>query len=327
MNEDVLLQLRTLDPVKDIEVSVPPPLTPAPGRSPSRFPRATRLKLLAVAGLAAVIIAATAILPGLDSGGSIAVAVLRTQAALAADTEPIPAEGFRYERITGVALGTIVASETFSVWQPTTTETWVAADGSGRVRTKSEPIEWPGPRDRQRWKEAGSPELGKPVQSSDERFGPGEFDGRSSESKLPPVQSLPADAEELETIFREEAARSSASVPADVKLFEYTASVLLNPGASPEQRSALYELAASLDGVGLERGVSDPIGRTGTAVYIESDYSGALERDTLIFDEQTAQPLAHTESLLQPEDFIDNTLLSYQVIEDSGDVASVTDRK
>jgi hypothetical protein len=120
---------------------------------------------------------------------------------------------------------------------------------------------------------------------------------------------------------------SSSSVPADVKSFEYATSVLLQAGSSPELRAALYTLVAEIDGVELTGELRDPIGRVGTGVSIDTDYSGAPTRYTLIFDPDTSQPLAYTERLLEPQDWSDGGLLSYAVLEKTEQVSSLKERE
>jgi hypothetical protein len=337
MTPELLEALKQADPVDPAEIRTRPrpaetlaaiiAAEPDANSRGSRL-RPTRLIPALVAALALVAVVA-ALLPGSAGKASPEAAEALSQVAgvAGAQTSTGPTSGFTYSRqIQADRLTTGTGdSPAFSVLVPTRIETWVAPDGSGRVRGVRQGVEWPGPRDERRWRAAGSPPLGA-ERSSDERFGPGELNDTGAEGNLPPTRELPADPERLAEIFKAEAAISSASVPVDVKSFEYATSVLLQAGSSPELRAALYELVAGIEGVELTGEQRDPIGRTGTAVSIDTDYSGAPTRYTLIFDPDTSQPLANTERLLEPQDWIDGDLLGYAVLERTSHVSSLRDR-
>jgi hypothetical protein len=199
-------------------------------------------------------------------------------------------------------------------------EQWVAADGSGRVRTvQLRPgDEFVGARDRERWGESG--------RVSDERFGPGEARGLGEGGCLPPTNELPADPDRLAEIFGKARAQCAAQVPLNAKSLEYAASVLLDAGASPDLHVALHELVTRVDGVELVDDARDPLGRPATAVALDFDYTGRPERYELFFDPETSQPLAFMEKLREPQDWIEGLLLSYRVVLDSGHVKSIESR-
>jgi hypothetical protein len=214
-------------------------------------------------------------------------------------------------------------------WVPRQVEQWVAPDGSGRVRTVHlrHDDELVGPRDQERWGEQDSPSgPGGRVRVSDERFGAGELAGRSEEGCLPPTRDLPADPDRLVEIFSETRAVCGADVPLNAKSFEYAASVLLQAGSSRQLRAALYEVVANLDGVELIGDARDPLGRLGTAVALDFDYGGRPARYELFFDPEPSQPLAFTEKLREPQDWVDGLLLRYRVLVESGPVTSIESR-
>jgi hypothetical protein len=343
MTERLLEQLKQVDPVDKNAVRdrVPPSelLTAildsekAPDREPKR-PRRARKLALAVAG-AAVIVAVVSALPGREGASPDAVSALETVAAIASAEGPPPAGGEidYYKTVStgdgGSSEGHDGASDAYAWQQRQTTEDWVAPDGSGRRRTVTGEIEFANPQDEREWREAGSPKLGPaPGTVTDSRYDPGELNGVPYEGELPPVRELPADADELEQVFRDEHARSSASVPVDSKLFEYAASVLLSTGARPQLRAAVYEVLARIDGVKLAEDVEDPLGRRGTGVSLDMDYSGAPIRHTVIFDSETSYPLAYTEEPIPPQpDYLVITIQpSYIALEESGRVSDLTSR-
>lgn len=202
-------------------------------------------------------------------------------------------------------------------WVPTQIEQWVAPDGSGRVRTVHlhHGDEFVGPRDQ-----------AARVRVSDKLFGPGELGEPSYEGCLPPTRELPADPDRLAEIFSESRGQCAVDVPLNAKSFEFAASVLMQAGSSRQLRAALYRVVARIDGVKMIRDARDPLGRLGTAVALDFDYSGRPERYELFFDPETSQPLAFTEKLREPQDWIDGLLLEYRVLVASGHVTSTTSR-
>jgi hypothetical protein len=345
MTEDLLKQLERLDPIDGERLCalVPPeeelaaimrsarsPARPRTSRPTSRRP--ARL-IAAIAVAAAAVVAITVRLPGGEIGAAPAAAEALESAAAVASAEATPSGSgrFTYYRLiqttTGSAGGN--SDRTAFAWTiPSTVEQWVAPDGSGRVRTIAGEPEFAEPTDETAWRHAGSPSLGpKPGTVTDRRAEPGELNGIPYEGQLPPVRGLPADADELLSIFREEHGESSASVPQEAKLFEYAASVLLSTGTRPELRAALFELVARIDGVEYDGQVRDPLGRTGTAVSMETDYSGAPERHTLIFDSKSSFPLAYMITpTAQPNHLVIEIQPRYTVLEASGAVPDTRTR-
>jgi hypothetical protein len=202
-------------------------------------------------------------------------------------------------------------------WVPTEVEQWAAPDGSGRVRTVhlQHGDEFVGPR-----------EPAARVRVSDERFGPGDLGEASNEGCLPPTRELPADPDRLAKIFSESRGQCAREAPLNAKSFQFAASVLMQAGSSRQLRAALYRVVARIDGVELIGDARDPLGRLGTAAALDLDYSGRPERYELFFDPETSQPLAFTEKLREPQDWIDGLLLEYRVLVASGHVTSTKSR-
>jgi hypothetical protein len=281
-------------------------------------PRPVRLALAGAAGAALLGVIVSA-LPGRDGDASPEAAnALQSVATLAAaDAAPVAPSDIIYYRWehadTGGSEG---AGGPYGWLQPATIEQWVAPDGSGRVRTVTRGPEFGGPRDERRWRQSGAPDLGG-AGVSDRTFGADGLTGVPYEGALPPVRDLPEDPGQLLELFESKAGDFE---PANVKVFEYATSVLLHAGASPALRAALYEAVAEIEGVSLTGEVRDPLGRRGVGVSIESDYSGSPTRYTLIFDPETSQPLANTEDLLEPVEWIDGRRVGYTVLQDTGQV-------
>ena len=345
MTDELINQLEQLDPVDGerlrtrnppeaelAEILAADPVATDRGSPRPRLLRPARV--LPVAALAAAaIIAITALLPGDERGAASAAAKALESAAATAAAEPAsPADGqFTYFRTLSTSNGTVggpTTRDSYTWLIPITVEQWVAPDGSGRIRTVAGKAEFPDPDDVQDWRRSGSPRLGDPPGTVTERRpGPGELDGVPYEGGLPPVSELPADPDELESIFRDVHAVDGGDVPVEAKLFEYAASVLLCTGTRPELRAAVYEMAAGIDGVELKGELRDPLGRPGTGVSIETAYSGAPIRHTLIFDSETSYPLAHTQTPTgQPDHLLIKVPPVYTVLEETAAVADMHTR-
>jgi hypothetical protein len=341
MTDKLFEQLKHVDPVDTDAVRrrVPPterlieilgsePMSEPPRRHPLR----ARRVVLAVAAAAAIVALASS-LPGRGGAAPQAASVLESVAAIAsAEAAPAAAGDISYYKtVSSLDGGSFDGrrADPYAWQQQMTTEDWVAPDGSGRRRTIAGEIEFADGQDERDWRDSGSPKLGPaPGTITDTRFGPGELNGVPYEGELPRVSELPANADALEEIFRDEHARSSASVPVDAKLFEYAASVLLSTGSRPDLRAAVYELLARIDGVQLVDPVQDPLGRDGTGVSLDIDYSGAPTRHTVIFDSETSYPLAYTEEPIPPapDHLVITMQPGYIALEGSGQVRDLGSR-
>jgi hypothetical protein len=339
MNEDLLTLLDRVDPVDRERLRATPtpedeldailastvPVGPS-GPSPRR--RLVRRAVPIAAGAVAIVVAA-ALLPGGDGDGASPEAAQALEAAAAtaaADVVPAGAGEYAYSRVRQVHLATTADGPPYSFYMPTTIESWIASDGSGRVRETRHSAEWPGPRDEVRWRESGD-QLGWSEGTTDRRYGPGELDGPPHEGELPSVSDLPSDPGALARVFEEEAGESSASVPLNAKMFEYGTSVLLQAAATSKVRSATYDVLAGIEGVELEGEARDPLGRPGIEVSISADYAGDVsERYSLIYDGETAYPLAYTERLAEPQPYVDSRLTGYTLLEKTGYSESAEER-
>lgn len=333
MSDKLFEALKEVDPVHEERIEarpVPPELLAAiaeSDREAGHRGRLRRTKLLLSMGVAGVAIAAVAaVLPGSSQKASPdAVRALQAVASIAeAQAEPAPSDPVIYSKLLNVNVAMFAHQPPFSVRSPSTIETWVEPDGSGRIRTEDRPVEWPSERDEARWRAAGSPQqsyFDKVAEISDERVGENGFNERILDAEIPPASQLPTDPDQLIEIF-EQAAPDGDSFSISARVFTYAASLLVQAGASPELRSALYEVVAGLEGVRFEGTVEDPIGRTGTAVSIDN----SSIRYVLIFDSETSQPLAYRDESLEPSDYIGSSLISYWVLEESDRVPDTDTR-
>ena len=196
-------------------------------------------------------------------------------------------------------------------------ELWIAPDGSGRQRvSRVEPM-FLSPADQRAWEAAGSP---SPVAASDDTYASGQLAYQD-------VSDLPTDPDELSELLR--TAAGFADRPANVQMLIEIADLLRLPDASPELRAALYRVAAGIEGVQLLGDVTDATGRTGTAVGIEFEESGDMQRTAILFDPETSRVLEIRTEILEPVTWTDATpplLVDYTLYLDSGIVDSTSER-
>lgn len=254
-------------------------------------------RLVAIVSAVAVALAGVALLllSGEESPATASELLLRTSAIAADRKGPTGVGSYLYSRTRAEQLTTSgVEAEAWSVVVPIEEETWVAADGSGRIRSVIGDPRFLGPRDRARWRAAGSPELASGV--SDDVF-PAE--------SLPykDVSGLPTDSSELLDQLQEQVV--SEELPTKVGVFLRVAELLARGDAPPELRAALYETAARLPGVQLVGETIDPIGRPGVAVAMSYRNSGAQIRVSMIFDDDTSALLAWEKTLLERAPWVD----------------------
>jgi hypothetical protein len=244
-------------------------------------PTGRRRRLVAMAGLAALVVGTSTVFVGLGTRGdgtaSAASVALREAAAAARSGPALPelrSGEYLYVKSVDAHLSTSVyrADLSYSVLVPHVREVWIGPDG-GLVRERSGKAEFLTLADRDAWIDAGRPPLGEG--RSEVRTGPQE-----------PLD-LPSDPDALFAHLERQAAGHSEGVPQE--MFTLAGDALRETNATPEQRAALYEAVARIPGVELVGSVQDHAGRSGLAVAIRNSADGV--RDTLIFDPETAQLL------------------------------------
>src|SRR5439155_1013658 len=228
---DVLALLRAADPVREAELPAPDAalrerilrMEVAPAK-----PIRRRVVLMALAATAAV--AAAAILPrALEREPAAAAAVLH-RAAAAASAAPAPSGRYAYTEATTITSATDTDDPPFTALIPAVQETWIAADGSGQIRTVNGTPYFPSERDRSRWLAHGSPPLGqRPGSVTVERLrvrpdaaalaqrDPATLDARELDALLNAPAFLPTDTDRLERVLEEYA--KTKDPPAERMIF------------------------------------------------------------------------------------------------------------
>jgi hypothetical protein len=253
-----------------------------------------------LAGVVAIATAASIVVPGLipGAGQRTAAATTLLELAAAAASEPVVTVGpdqYLYSKTLGRRQN---CQGNDCQWEETVTELWTALDDSGRFAGQS-PIDG----------------------SYSEIVGPGEMGGSLTQG-IPPT-----DVDELREFIRERA--SHADQPLDYEMFVVVGDLLRETFSSPvlystpELRSSLFEVAATLPGVQDLGTTSDEIGRPGVGVgYTQDD-----QRLELIFDPKTAAILGAREvRLIGADEEPKTTQGGWAVYLEVGVVDSVHDR-
>jgi hypothetical protein len=255
------------------------PETQAPP-GPQRHP--ARRTVVGAAAFVLLMLGAMILLPARRDGPSIAAGLLVRLASTAA-AQPsgnLRPGDYVYTRSQELHSDSQVDLETGASWNFVVTvvrESWFAADGSGRIVTVYGEPAFVSETDRDAWRAAGSPPL-IPGERTDEMFPAGEFPS-------PDLSRMPVDPQALRKRLAEDLRRRGADGDS---VFNAVGRLLSETDASPELRTALFEVAASLPGVTEVGDVNDPLGRSGVAV--EQARDGVSTR--LIFDLSTSALLA-----------------------------------
>lgn len=283
-------------------------------RRPKR--RRWRLAVPAVvaAGLAAVILAVVALVPGREESAPAAVVLERV--ADVANRQPAGRypgphqylylkfrEGWTQVQ-NGIAFGTT-----------DTQQTWVAPDGAGRQRLIVDgPPRFLTRQDRATWLAAGRPRL-VPA-STDGTYPAG---GYPAGNMIDP-RSLPTDPAALRQAIVQRFEGGTFNVGRTFEL----AGTLLQDSGSPALRAALYRMVSQLAGVELLGRQTDALGRHGIAVAL-AEADGA--RGELLFDPATSDVLEaeDVQAALGPVRGLPvGTVLHYFAYEGRGVVDSIT---
>lgn len=218
----------------------------------------------------------------------------------------------------------------------TTSEMWLASDGSGQIRRARQGVGFLGPRDRERCFAADSVDCANGPQPPSRAvdLAPGGSYARAPLDGGMPIADAPTDPDLLETLVQR--AASGFANPPD-QMFVVIADLLRSPLASPQLQSALYEVAARIPGVQLVGEVEDPLGRWGTAVTLSTygqttpapDAEPPTRREELIFDPQTGQVLSERTVALVDLDFVDagpGDMIGYEAFIDQEIVQDIGQR-
>jgi hypothetical protein len=296
--------------------------------------RPRRRLLVAATTAAAVALAAVVTLPRAlpneHLGASPAAAAVLERAAVAATRRADVAAGrYAYTKAKTLYGGTNTDDPPFTVLYPTVRESWVAADGSGRVvEVEGKPF-FLGPRDRERWQASGG-RLGDrerierrvraraPVPADVLAADPEDLDLAQLDQLLNAgVPQLPTDPDRLERLIRAYAEKKDP--PVEAAMFNEVSGLLHSPFASGELRAALYRVLAGIEGVELVGQRRNADGRVGTAISAPAGYGGSNDRTPdpqdstlntqlrryLIIDPRTGNVLAEETVLTRRVDWID----------------------
>jgi hypothetical protein len=251
----------------------------------ARWARGTRWTIVGLAGAAlwAWPVAAGTGAPS-EAGMGSRLEALAAAAARQPEPAPLAPGEQRYQRWRSTTLVTTSGPRgAFSRLELRTSERWVGRDGAGRWRSACEASVLVGPRDRARWRAAGSP--GDALCVDD--------DGRTRAGLGPLVPladelgALPRDAVRLRARLRR-AGGAGRGPLTDEETFTLVGALLEVPTAPPGARGALLRVAAGLRGVRATAGVTDPMGRRGIALTM----TGPRARQELILAPRTGAVLA-----------------------------------
>ncbi len=265
-----------------------------------RRPR-RRTLVVSVAGLGLAAVAAVAVFLGVGRGGqpaATAATVLHRAAAVARAQVPLrPLAPGEYLYVKSVneylSAGIFEDGRSFSALVPAVREIWRGPDGGRILQTYGTPI-FLTARDRETWVAAGRPSLAGAVDGTDDgkldtTFGPGE---------LPPPD-LPTDPAALFARLRHDAEGYGNGLYTE--MFTLVGDGLRETMATPEQRAALFEVAARIPGVELLGDLTDRAGRAGVAVAMSDEVTRI--RSELIFDPRTSALLGEEEVVLEGNSF------------------------
>ena len=272
------------------------PLEPARGLRGRFF-----LAGAAAAGVVVVVVAA--LLPGERLGPSPAAAQALERLAAASAAQPAPpAHSWAYTRARTLYGGTNLDDPPYTVLYPALRESWVAADGSGRIReTPGRPI-YLNERDRAREVAGGGrTEAGA---TTDRRY------------RLLPASSwrmaatLPTDSQALEAALRRHIETNTIPAPEAGEMFAgemrgLISSLLHSPAASAELRAALYRVLARQEGVELVGHVRDPEGRLGVGLEFRAGSGGGPMKKLLVVDSKTGEILAEQTIVQERVEWVD----------------------
>lgn len=277
-------------------------------RSRRRLPNRS-VVVVPLVGIAAAALVVVLVLQLLPASGqhptSAAAAVLNEASSVAANlpASQVPGPGqYLYYRTTQGSVqdsGAPLGERNFLLYSTETIDTWVAPDGSGRQRIVVAAPHLLYPADQSAWEAAGSPNY--EVQSagvfdtkfpSTTRIGGPLIEEVNGENYLayPDDSKIPTDPSALKQYLNR---YDHNSGPATTFII---AGDLLQEGASPALRSALFQVVEQLPGVKVLGPTKDEAGRPGLGIALDV---GTGDRSVLVFNTKTSAVLG-LKSLVGP---------------------------
>jgi len=237
-------------------------------------------------GVSTVAVVVALILVANTLSGSNAAARELHRLRFVASRQPTPqlAQGEAFhlsETVFGPQGGTILGSnESYMRLVRYRYDIWEERDGSGNGTKTYLETEFASPADKATWERLGSPPLPQAGDVVTDQFKPGEA----------PFFDLSVLSTDPSTLLSQ--LRSGVPEPrsrGDDHTFGLIGDVLGFGHATSQQRAALFEVAAHLDGVQLVGNVVDPLGRAGVGLAV----SGSSTTTMLVFDPDSAELLAN----------------------------------
>ena len=188
--------------------------------------------------------------------------------------------------------GGIAGSQSFPLLSTETIDTWVASNGSGRQRIDVGQPTLLLPAEQSAWEAAGSPSTGTQVSGvtdtlfpSNSHIGGPLVSGANGQYKLAYIDSsqFPSDPHALQQYLNHYFDITGGALTTFL-----LAGDLLQVGASPTLRTALFNLIEQLPGIELVGPTSDASGRSGTGIALND---GKSHRYVLVVDPQTSAVL------------------------------------
>jgi hypothetical protein len=263
---------------------------PSIGQADRGRRRARRALLPALAAAVAGILALGVLLPSGKGGSAPAsAAVVLNRAAVVAAAQPrteLESGQLFYTKLDGESLSILAlsTSEQLAALVPITREDWIAADGSGAIRsTRGDPA-FLSEQDRAEYEAllaSGETDLLKAGTSRD-TLGPDEAMSVTS------YEDLPTDPEVLWKMIQDRDPLFGGGAPGLDVSWQIIEEHLTVPYVPPAVRAALYQVAANFPGVELLGTVEDRLGRSGIGVA----YANDGQRESLIFDPDTSEVIS-----------------------------------
>lgn len=250
-------------------------------RAPTATRRRPRTMLLAMAGVAAVVVAATvlAVLPGVGMRtGTAAAATLLRLSGVAAEQPPIVPTSrgqyfytsYEYPQELSLDSGCAVAScapsqDRFTVHYVIAEQTWVQRTGATRIEVQRRDPALD-PATRAGWIAAGRPSIAHLLPASFTETYRSMSRQSSLALSLRAVEELPVRPDALKAAV--DAGPLGGPTYVDQDRFDALATVLTSGGASPSLRASVFRVLASIHGIDDLGLVRDPLGRRGDAFVV-----------------------------------------------------------
>ncbi len=217
----------------------------------------------------------------------------------------------------------------YSFYNINTRESWVASDGSGRLRLTQREA-WPSSEDRKDNARYGDPGIDPKTHLIFDREyeapTPVPVDG--GDQRLPDIGELVGAPETVGCVVRE-AALEGLTIKQPVAQFDLASEILLGQGLTPAVRAAAFEVLAEVPGVTI---VKNPAGalRGAITVAVEAKRGHgdgeSATRHELTFNERSSAVLGVRDELLEPADYIGSGVPSYTTLLARGEVKGVRER-